>query len=212
MKRSAKLTGKGGVRAAVVAKKKKVSESGDKDTADEVWDEDEKQIHEEEVAAKKAAEALHESNSGDDATKKAQDTTVVKVKRERTESTSEHDTSTKSTESKKRVALNLTCVHCKSECQTALVSTFTRFPQYFILMLFHSRNTKPTWMENCIVLLSGRPKLSNKASFNACVSVNGMPKRKLTKVSTRIHVQNIAKHVAYFTNKQERSIKRPKTT
>lgn len=126
MKRNTKFTGKG-VRAGVnkvVAKKKNVSESGDKDTADETWDEDEKQIHEEEMAAKKAAEALHESNSGDDATKKAQAVTTTKVKKERTVSASE--TSTTSPENKKRAPINLTCVHCKYKSRTFLVRIFFR--------------------------------------------------------------------------------------
>lgn len=129
-----KATGKIGTGASKVAKNKKQSESADKDTADEMWDEDEKQIHEEEMAAKKAAEALHESNSGDDATKKGEKT-AVKIKRERTESASEQDTQSKSTKSdlQKRVpnsSLNLTCVHCKSKCQTSMVSIHFVFKRF----------------------------------------------------------------------------------
>lgn len=128
-----KTPGKGNTGAArkVVTKNKKQSESADKDTADEMWDDDEKQIHEEEMRAKKAAEALHESNSGDDGTKKSSggEKTAVKIKRERTESASEQDTSLKSlsADPQKRIPINLTCVHCKSKCQTSMVSILFDF-------------------------------------------------------------------------------------
>lgn len=110
-------------------KTKKQSESTDKDP-EEMWDEDEKQIHEEEMAAKKAADAMHESNSGDDATKKPvngeKSGSKSKKDRDRKESTSEKDAKS-SSEPLKRVPINLTCVHCKSKCQTSMVSFVSDF-------------------------------------------------------------------------------------